>query len=157
MANEITTGDSIKDVVRSSMKVPEFDKHMKKPGGHIGRNVVEIIRIKTIVWKPLMIKIINLRLRNLGSHLFSLYFNCQFTQLLFCLLPFSLVYHSHINSLGARAVMFIRVENKLGDTSSKSGRSSLAFHIALINILKKGIRPIILLLAMVKKFRIVDT
>ena len=34
--------DSIKDVVRSSVKVPEFDKHLKKAGGHIGQNVVEI-------------------------------------------------------------------------------------------------------------------
>ena len=34
--------DSIKDVVRSSLKVLEFDKHPKKAGGHIGRNVVEI-------------------------------------------------------------------------------------------------------------------
>ena len=33
---------SIKDVVRSSVKVPEFDKHLKKAEGHIGRNVVEI-------------------------------------------------------------------------------------------------------------------
>ena len=50
--------DSIKDVVRSSVKVPEFDKHLKKAGGHIGRNVVEIaIKMKTIVQKPLMIKI----------------------------------------------------------------------------------------------------
>ena len=30
------------DVVRSSVKVPEFHKHLKKAGGHIGRNVVEI-------------------------------------------------------------------------------------------------------------------
>ena len=35
--------DSIKDVVRSSVKVPEFDKH-QKTGGHIDRNVVEIIK-----------------------------------------------------------------------------------------------------------------
>ena len=42
--------DSIKDVVRSSMKVSEFDKHLNKAGGHIGRNVVEItIKMKTIV------------------------------------------------------------------------------------------------------------
>ena len=34
--------DSIKDVVRSSVKVPEFDKHLKRAGGHIGRNVEEI-------------------------------------------------------------------------------------------------------------------
>ena len=27
---------SIKDIVQSSMKVPEFDKHLKKAGGHIG-------------------------------------------------------------------------------------------------------------------------
>ena len=50
--------DSIKDVVRSSVKVLEFDKHQKKAGGHIGRNVVEItIKMKTIVQKSLMIKI----------------------------------------------------------------------------------------------------
>ena len=49
--------DSIKDVVRSSAKVPEFDKHLKKAGGHIGQNVVEItIKMKIIVWKLLMIK-----------------------------------------------------------------------------------------------------
>ena len=39
---QVTPVDSIKDVVRSSVKVPEFDKHLKKAGGHIGRNVVEI-------------------------------------------------------------------------------------------------------------------
>ena len=41
MANEIMTGDPrgfIKDVVRSSMKVLEFDKHLKKAGGHIRNN-----------------------------------------------------------------------------------------------------------------------
>ena len=49
----MTRVDSIKDAVRSSVKVPEFDKHLKKAGGHIGRNVVEItIKIKTIVRKP---------------------------------------------------------------------------------------------------------
>ena len=49
--------DSIKDVVRSSVQVSEFDKRLKKPGGHIGRNVVEItIKMKTIVRKPLLIK-----------------------------------------------------------------------------------------------------
>ena len=51
----MTHVDSIKDVVRISVKVPEFDKHLKKPGGRIGRNVVEItIKMKTIVRKPLM-------------------------------------------------------------------------------------------------------
>ncbi len=60
--------DSIKDVVRSSVMVPEFDKHLKKAGGHIGRNVVEItIKMKTIVRKTLMIKINKLRLRNLDN------------------------------------------------------------------------------------------
>ena len=50
------------------VKVPEFDKHLKKAGGHIGRNIVEItIKIKTIVQKHLMIKIIKLRLRNLDN------------------------------------------------------------------------------------------
>ena len=60
MANGIRTGDpvdSVKDIVRSSVKVPEFDKHLKKAGGHIGRKAVEItIKTKTIVRKPLMIK-----------------------------------------------------------------------------------------------------
>ena len=60
--------DSIKDVVRSSVMVPEFDKHLQKAGGHIDRNVVEItMKRKTIVRKPLMIKIIKLRLRNLDN------------------------------------------------------------------------------------------
>ena len=49
--------DSIKDVVQSSVKVPKFDKHLKKAGGYIGRNVMEItIKMKTIVQKLLMIK-----------------------------------------------------------------------------------------------------
>ena len=59
---------SVKDVVRSSVKVPEFDKDLKKVGGHIGRNVMEItIKMKTIVRKTLMIKINKLRLRNLDN------------------------------------------------------------------------------------------
>ena len=42
--------DSIKDVVRCSVKVSDFDKHMEKAGRHIGRNVGEItIKMKTIV------------------------------------------------------------------------------------------------------------
>ena len=47
--------------------ISEFEKHMKKVGGHIGRSVVEIIKMKTKVQKPLMIKIIKLRLRNLDN------------------------------------------------------------------------------------------
>ena len=36
----------------------QFVKHRKKAGGHIGWNIVEIsIKMKTIVWKLLMIKI----------------------------------------------------------------------------------------------------
>ena len=61
MANGIKTAthvDSIKDVVRSSVKVTEFDKYQKKAGGNIGRKVVEImIKMETIVRKPLMMKI----------------------------------------------------------------------------------------------------
>ena len=41
-SEQATPVDSIKDVVQSSVKVPEFDKHLKKARGHIGRNVVEI-------------------------------------------------------------------------------------------------------------------
>ena len=67
--------DSIKDVVRSSVKVPVFDKHLKKAGGHIGRNVVEIIKIKTMVRKPLMIKMTNTLNANFGrNHDFLLHF-----------------------------------------------------------------------------------
>ena len=48
---------AIKDVVRSSMKVLEFDKYRKKARGHISQNVVEITKkMKTIVRKLLMIK-----------------------------------------------------------------------------------------------------
>ena len=71
MANgirKVTLVDSIKDVVRSSEKVPEFDKHLKKAGGHISRNVVEItINMETIVRKPIMIIINKLCLRNLDN------------------------------------------------------------------------------------------
>ena len=58
----------LQDVVRSSVKVPEFNKHQKNDGGLIGRNVVEItIKMKTIVRKPLIIKINKLRLGNLDN------------------------------------------------------------------------------------------
>ena len=67
-SEQATPVDSIKDVVRSSVKVPEFDKHLNKVGGHIDRNVVEItINMKIIVRKPLMIKINQPRLRNLDN------------------------------------------------------------------------------------------
>ena len=65
---QATPVDPIKDLIRSSVKVPEFDKYLKKIGGHISRNVVEItIEMKAIVRKPLMIKIIKLRLWNLDN------------------------------------------------------------------------------------------
>ena len=41
-SEQATPVDSVNDVVRSSVKVPEFNKHLKKAGGYIGRNVVEI-------------------------------------------------------------------------------------------------------------------
>ena len=53
---------------------PAGQFRVKKAGGHIGWNVVEkTIKMKTIVLKPLMIKIIKLHLRNLNylySHCF---------------------------------------------------------------------------------------
>ena len=56
-SEQATPVDSIKDVVQSSMKVPEFDKQLIKARGHIGRNFVAItIKMNTIVRKPLMIK-----------------------------------------------------------------------------------------------------
>ena len=67
-SEQVTQMDPIKDVVPSTVKVSEFDKHLKKAGGHIGRNVLEItIKMKTIVRKPLMIKTSELRLRNLDN------------------------------------------------------------------------------------------
>ena len=63
MANGIRTGDPCgfsKGCSLKSVKVPEFDKHLKKAGGHIGQNDVEItIKMETIVRKPLMIKLSN--------------------------------------------------------------------------------------------------
>ena len=57
-SQQVTPMESIKDVVRSSMKFPEFDKHLKKAGGFISRKIVEkTIKMKTIVRKPLMIKV----------------------------------------------------------------------------------------------------
>ena len=60
MANGIRTGDpwdSIKDVVRSSVEIPK-----KKAGKHISRNIVEIIiKMMTIVQKPLMIASLNVK------------------------------------------------------------------------------------------------
>ena len=44
-------------MVWSSMMAPKFNKHLKKAGGHISQNVVNIIiKMKTIVWKPWTIK-----------------------------------------------------------------------------------------------------
>ena len=64
-SEQATPVDSIKDVVRSSVKIPKFNKHLKKAGGYIGWNVVEItMKMKTIVQKPLMIKIIKLHVKN---------------------------------------------------------------------------------------------
>ena len=42
--------DSIKDVVLCSVKVPEFDKHLKKVGRHIGRNSKEEDSKRLISW-----------------------------------------------------------------------------------------------------------
>ena len=49
-SEQATPVNSIKDVVRRSVLVPESDKHLKKAGGHIGQNVVEItIEIREFV------------------------------------------------------------------------------------------------------------
>ena len=60
MANGIRTGDprGFNKGRSSKFRVgSEFDKHLKKAGGHIGRNIMEItIKMKTKVLKPLMIK-----------------------------------------------------------------------------------------------------
>ena len=77
MANGIRTGNPRgfnKGCSLKFLKVCEFDKHLKKAGGHIVRNTMKIIiKMKTIVQKPLMIKIIKLRLRNLDNLNFLLF------------------------------------------------------------------------------------
>ena len=80
-SEQATPVDSIKDAVQSSMKGPELDQHLKKAGGHISQNAVEItIKMKTIVRKPLMIKIIKLHLRNLdNSYIFLIYNEVRMT------------------------------------------------------------------------------
>ena len=103
MANGIRIGD----VVRSSVKVPEFDKHLKKAGGHIGRNVAEItLKMKTIVRKPVLIEILMLVFNCLSIIFFFLCtYECYkgITVLLF-----------YIN-LGANLIkMFTKYEFKLG-------------------------------------------
>ena len=79
MANGIRTGGLRRfSKVRSSVKVPEFDKHLKKAGGNIDRNFGEI-KMKTIVRKPLMtLKIHQIIL--LSSRKFS-FFNHPVSQL----------------------------------------------------------------------------
>ena len=47
-SEQVTPMDSIKDVVWSSVKVPEFDKHLKKVGGHIGQNIVKTLNDKNL-------------------------------------------------------------------------------------------------------------
>ena len=55
VSKQATPVDSIKDVVQSSMQVPEFNKHLKKARGHNCQKIVEItIKMKTIIPKPLM-------------------------------------------------------------------------------------------------------
>ena len=72
MANGIRTGDprefnkgrGSKFCVGSRVR-----QTSEKAGGHTDRNVVEITKkMKTLVWKPLMMKIIKLRLRNSDNY-----------------------------------------------------------------------------------------
>ena len=63
MANGFRTGDPRGSNKGRSSKFhedPDLYKYLKKAGGHISRNVVEItIKMKTIVRKTLMIKYIS--------------------------------------------------------------------------------------------------
>ena len=57
------------DSIRTKFKVPKFDEYLKKAGEHIGWNDVErTIKMKTIVRKPLMIRIFVLN-SNTWNHL----------------------------------------------------------------------------------------
>ena len=54
-----------------------FSKHLNKARGHIGRNVVEItLKMKTIVWKSLMIKI-----KSFKENRLSIFLSMQFVHL----------------------------------------------------------------------------
>ena len=69
-SEQATPVDSTKDIGTFTELRTKFDKHLKKAGGHIGRNIVEItIKMKTIVRKALMIKINKLRCKNLDNQL----------------------------------------------------------------------------------------
>ena len=71
----LSNSGTFMDVVRSSVKVPEFDKHLKKAGGHIDRNVAEItIKMKTIIRKPLMIKNIYMYCKILYLYIYYILF-----------------------------------------------------------------------------------
>ena len=71
MADGIRTGDPRGFNKWRSSKFREGSRVRQTPEegrGHIGRNVVEVtIKMKTIVRKPLMIKIYKLRLRNFDN------------------------------------------------------------------------------------------
>ena len=126
-SDQVTPADSIKDVVRSSVKVPEFDKHLKKAGRHIGRNFVEItIKMKTIVWKPFMIIIL------IGKKIFITFLENGFLKLICFLLlwiyrneskvgPRAFCYSKIKTSLMALVVQCL-LEKEMSDSSSNSRR-----------------------------------
>ena len=104
-SEQATLVDSIKDIVRSSVNVPEFDKQLKKARGHIDQNIMEItIKMKTIVWKPLMIN------KSLVNYVYIYIY---------------IYIHARIG--GARGVMVIVVGNRHNDTSTNPGRDWLHF------------------------------
>ena len=78
MANRIRTGHPRGFNKGHSSKFREGSRvrhHLKKAGGHIGWNVVEItIKMKTIVRKPLMIKIVVWSMLTIFDCLFVVYF-----------------------------------------------------------------------------------
>ena len=85
-AEQATPVDSIKHVVQSSVKIPEFDKHLKKAGEHIGRNVGN--KDEDNSPKPLMIKINILYLAHFFfiSVLFSKHFQDRIFRVFFSML-----------------------------------------------------------------------
>ena len=55
--------DQVTRMVWSSVQAPKLNKHVKKAKRHIGQNIVNIT-MKTIVWKPWVMKNIKLCLKN---------------------------------------------------------------------------------------------
>ena len=117
----MTPVDSIKDVVRSSVKVHEFDKHLKKARGHIGRNVVEITIKIAIVQKPFMMKN-SLNCHNVNCSNFFTFSSDSFIELFIYLFIYSMLLFA---SLIGKYLEYLDRGSILGQVISKTQKMVL--------------------------------